>query len=561
MKGRLLRQEHGFALVFALMACVVLTIAATSVVTYATANQHASTSSNANIAASDYAEGGLNAAYSIITKANSSGSNPASPTLLGCTSGAAGASNCSSPTYICFSLKTTCPGTYTPTDGTAAVYGYFSGTNSTSYLGYTVPTSTWLLVSTGYARNESGALHGKTAYGEVTVSALNGGAVASVWNHVFLTAPLVPNVCQTNFAGNNMLLDVPMYVIGNLCLTGQNGVIGETTKPIDLMVGGKLILSGSNTEVGWDSSHPITSGVVVGGCNTTAVTNATTACDSGSYRYWVGTKDTFISQDAPTLTNAQIAQDYSTFDPGPKHACLAGTTPAPLAASAFDSTVSANEGSTNPLTLPDVSGSVTSGTAFNLTPSSSYACISQNGVGTGYLIWNNNSSGNITVSGVTVAPKTLAINGSIFFDSNISITQSMYYTGTGIIEDAGSATMSGNNLFICAVTNCSFSNWQGTSGNNQMLTLASLDVKNTGIGFTMSGNGEIFQGSLWSQPTAKLAFSGNGIAVQGPISIGLLDSTVNNVLIQPLPAIKNMPVGAPLPPNTGASVSPLKVVG
>ena len=46
---------------------------------------------------------------------------------------------------------------------------------------------------------------------------------------------------------------------------------------------------------------------------------------------------------------------------------------------------------------------------------------------------------------------------------------------------------------------------------------------------------------------------------EGPISIGGFDATFNNASFYPLPVIKNMPVGAPLPPNTGVTVGPLIV--
>src|SRR5579862_181134 len=180
------RQEDGFALAFALLVCVVLTIMGVAIVSYASANQHSAVADSASQLANGYAESGLNAGYSMIFHANSPGSNPSAANLLGC-SGTAGPSNCSSPGYDCLSLATACPsGSYTPTAGTDAVYGYFSGTNPQTYNGFSVPASTWLIVSTGYARNAAGALDGKTMYGEVTITPLSSGAVASVWNHIFL---------------------------------------------------------------------------------------------------------------------------------------------------------------------------------------------------------------------------------------------------------------------------------------------------------------------------------------------------------------------------------------
>jgi len=56
-----------------------------------------------------------------------------------------------------------------------------------------------------------------------------------------------------------------------------------------------------------------------------------------------------------------------------------------------------------------------------------------------------------------------------------------------------------------------------------------------------------------------MTFLKNGVTVEGPISIGKFDNTFNNATFIPLPVIKNMPVGAPIPPNTGASVGAMTV--
>jgi Tfp pilus assembly protein PilX len=529
-----------------------------------------SSSRNARLSASDltsrqYAEAGLNAAYSMIVNQKTiSGGNPSAANLLGC-NGASGAtdttgpSNCSSPTPKVFCI-TASSGCSAGTSGSASVFGFFSGANPATYNGITVPASTWYLTSTGYALNpNTNAVDAKATSGEVTITPINSGAVAAVWNHMFITSPLT-SACSVDFGGNGELITDPLYVIGNLCLSGQNVSIQEAAggQPVDLMVGGKLVLSGSGTNVGIDSSHKIYSGVVVGGCTTVSVTSSTSPCApapaSPAFNYYVKNTDTFVANDAPQETTADMANDYATFDPGPKHTCLAGTTPAPLADAAFDSNLAASN-------EPDISGSTTAGTSFELVPNFSYACISKNGASTGYLIWNNGASSitvaNVPTSGqnLTVPSKTLAINGSIFFDSNLTISQTATYSGTAAIEAAGTITFNGNATTLCAVANCVFTNWQGTSGNNSMLTLAALQTNVTAITFT--NNSQTFQGSLWCQPSSKMTFVKNGVTVEGPIAIGSFDNSFNNATFDPLPIIKNMPVGAPLPPNTGVSVGPL----
>jgi len=533
---RLRSDERGIALLMALGILIVLGIVVSATVSYTTSNTRAMAASGGRLDAKRTAESGLNEAYSILAQEAHAGGNPVAANLLGC-SGASGPtdttgpSNCSAPTPKLFCpYSTSCTA---GSAGSASVYGYYSGTNTQTFLGYTVPASTWLLVGTGYGNDPAiGGVTAHTIYAEVNASGVTSGSVAAVWNHVFLTAPLVPNVCQTNFSGNNMIVDVPLYILGNLCLTGSNTLVKEVGQPVDLEVGGKLVLSGSGTSVGVSSSTPITSGVVVGGCTTVSVSSSTSPCTPASYRYWVTSPDTFNSQVAPSQTASDIQNDYNTFDPGPKHACQAGTTPPPLAASVFD----------NNTTYDD------SAASFELTPSSSYSCISQNGSSVGQLTWNNST-------------KTLTINGSIFIDGPMTISQSAYYVGTAIIEVAGAITFNNNGTSVCATSPCntSLSAWQGSSGNNSMLTLAPLISNATAVTFT--ANGQVFQGSMWTQTSSGIAFIGNNITVEGPMSIGNLSVNMNNASLKPLPVIKNMPVGAPLPPNTGVTLGPLSFVG
>lgn len=569
--GRVLRHAggrvEGFALPLALVTCVVLSILVFAVTGYVTSNEKSATLSTAAQVARGYAESALNLAYSRINYANSTtglaqGLTPSQPTLLGCGTGSSGASDCSSITPYCASFTASCPSpTYAPTAGTASVYGYFTGTNSGSFDSISAPASTWVIVATGYAPNGSGTV-AKTLRGTVTISASSAGAVAAVWNHVFLTAPLVSGQCQQSFTGNSLILDAPMYVIGNLCMLGNGEVLEETTQPVDLMVGGRLVLGGSGSSqaaVGNWSSNPavgITSGVVVGGCSST-IGGATSACAGGSWHYKVNSTDTFISQADPALSDAKVESDYSSFDPGPDHTCQSGTTPSPLTASQFDNNIATGEGTS---VYPDNSGSGGSGTAFNLTPSTSYACISKNGTSTGYLIWNAGSS-SLTVSGITVPAKTLAINGSVFFDSPLTISQSMTYQGTGIIMVAGQVSLTGSNMTVCAInTNCSFTNWQGSSGHNDMLTIASV-LKSSSTAIAFVGNSITFQGSLWAQTSSQIEYVGNSCNTQGPMATGGLNVVANSFKLQPLPVIKNMPVGAPVPPNVSASISPLSMIG
>jgi hypothetical protein len=183
--------------------------------------------------------------------------------------------------------------------------------------------------------------------------------------------------------------------------------------------------------------------------------------------------------------------------------------------------------------------------SFELLPNSSYTCVSQNGgAATGQMSWNNST-------------KVLLVSGNVFLDGNLTISQSGTYSGTGVIEAAGTITFNGNGTALCATSPCSFTSWQGSSSNTSMLTLVALKSLATSITFT--DNSQTFQGSIWCQPSSSMTFVKNGVTIEGPISIGKFDATFNNASFQPLPVIKNMPVGAPIPPNTGASIGTLTI--
>jgi len=278
-----LRQEDGIALVMALSITVVLIIFVASMISYTSSNSRAAVKSSADLTAKQYAEAGLNGAYSILQNQTVvAGGNPSAANLLGC-NGAGGPASIAGPSDCSvLSAKVVCVTTASCSlgdPGSASVFGYYSGTNPGTYNGVTVAASTWLLTSFGYARNPQGTTILKTTTATVLIQPLNAGAVAAVWNHVFMTAPLIPNVCSVDFGGNNLIFTSPLYVIGNLCLSGQNNSVQENVagQPIDLMVGGKLVLSGSGTSAGL-AAHYLHSGVVVGGCTTVSVTSSTSAC-------------------------------------------------------------------------------------------------------------------------------------------------------------------------------------------------------------------------------------------------------------------------------------------
>jgi hypothetical protein len=550
LRHRVVHDERGIALVIALAISVALSLMTSGVIVYVTANQNSAKHDLGDNRALALAEAGLQQAYSTIIRQNTIvGGNPVNPALFGCAAGTSGVSDCTTISPVCISVAVTCSGT-TPQDGTARLYGVYGGLTGTTYQGWSVAKSTWLLVSTGFAYSATARrIDAKTEMANVLISPLSAGGVASLWNHIFVTAqPTSPPSCQLNFSGNSTIVDVPVYTIGNVCLAGQGVAVKEMPggQKIDLMVGGVLSMSGGSASVGDYSTTPvtpITSGVVQGGCTISATLTANSgypACTNGTFRYSVSNTDTYITNDAPDLSASQVQSNFQNFDPGPKHPCATGGT---LASTVFDNSIQSD------LTKePDASAA-----SFELTPTSSdYTCVSQSGSSVGQLSWNHTTG-------------VLTVNGSIFIDGNVTIASTATYTGTAILEAAGTITFTGNNQTVCnvysAVTkDCDFTHWQGSSTNKSMLTLAALNVKGAAAAINFAGNAESFQGSIWMPSTSQITFAKNGVHIEGPIAVGSFDATFNNAVFEPLPVITNMPVGAPIPPNTSASIGPLLTV-
>jgi Tfp pilus assembly protein PilX len=543
---RLRTDERGIALVVALATTIVLGIMVTAVIAFTSSNQRSSNLNQASVQAEQVAEAGLQQAYSIINYASATGTDPSAPTLLGCGTNSSdtthSSSDCSSSAGIVVCV-TAASGCTAGTAGAVTIWGCYTGTALTSC---TMPgnatvsvgkTSTWLIWARGYSRNASAGTSNTVSSldkATVLVSALNSGAVASVWNHMFVTAPLVPGQCQLDFGGNSTVIDVPIYVIGNLCLSHGSGAgasVQESAggQAIDMQVGGKLILGGSQSQVGTSSSQPITSGVVVGGCSTTYPPPTTTspACNPTSFKYWVGTAGTYVPNSQPVQSDADVAADYASFSPGPNQPCTSGSLPS----STWDNDTTQNN----------------SAATFELTPSTSYSCTTS----TGALTWN-------------ATTKLLTIAGSIFIDGSVTVSQSGQYVGTAVIELAGTFQMRNGGTSLCSVlpnsgSGCNYTNWQGTTSNRDMLTIVSVKQNDTSaitLGVN-NGNNQSFQGSLWTQPNSGVNFLANSDTFQGPISVGTFAAGSNNANIKPLPVIKNMPVGAPVPPNSGTSIGPL----
>src|SRR5690242_7076078 len=136
--SRRIRNEDGIALVMALGITVVLIIFVAGMISFTSSGGRAAQLSAGDVQARQYADAGLNSAYSMLNyQLTASNGNPAAANLLGC-NGATGASdtngpsNCTtpSPEIICITASSGCTA---GSAGSVSVYGYYSGTNPTTY--------------------------------------------------------------------------------------------------------------------------------------------------------------------------------------------------------------------------------------------------------------------------------------------------------------------------------------------------------------------------------------------------------------------------------------------
>jgi hypothetical protein len=67
---------------------------------------------------------------------------------------------------------------------------------------------------------------------------------------------------------------------------------------------------------------------------------------------------------------------------------------------------------------------------------------------------------------------------------------------------------------------------------------------------------------MWCPTSSTYYLLGQGNpSIQGPMACGSMNISGNSFSFQPLPVIKKMPVGAPVPPNVSATISALNVIG
>jgi hypothetical protein len=459
----LLRQEEGIALVVALGVSVVLGISGTTAAVYSTHHQTSSARSKADRSAHSLAEAGLAHAYSTLFASGS-------PTM---------------PNAV--------PDTTVPmNNGTVRYYGILSG-------------ETWTLVGVGTVDNPGGAGDVvRTARGKAVVgSAQEGTANNAVWNYVYADST---TTCMT--LNNSIVIDVPLYVRGDLCMSNSAEVQG----PI-LQVGGKVTLSNPSNEIGAPGDL-IPEIHIAGGCKlqNNALHNP---CGPSDHVY--GT----VVDNLPTgLTKPPIELErwYNESQPGPMHGCTTGSFPG-----GFD-----NDGVMNK-SLGNV----------QLLTSQAYDCQVRDAQG--------NLIGQLKWTGGNPSPGTLTISGTIFIDGNIVFQNSAkaIYQGKATLYAAGKITFDNSND-LCGDPQCD-GDWNPLT--NLLALVSGESTAADGIDMV---NSTRFQGALyavndirqrnsavvWGPQIARQIYLMNSVENHyvplGTLLEGMPASYTETVVIQPL---------------------------
>ena len=458
MLMRLVRLEHGQALLMALMTMVVLAIVTTGVIYYTQQSEHQSTYSRASDASYRLAESGLNNAVAVL--GNTSNQSMVQSTLPS-TEGTA-----SSQSYASGTSKWW--GVYTPPSGTASAY--------------------WTLYGEGVVRNptNTGGNINRTISATVTLLPTSTQPVTNgIWNYLASTA--TGNTCD-ELIQNSITLKISLFVAGNFCSKDSSSMAPATAPPtpvvpVNLYVGGTYTSNNSSHIGASGTGNAINQAIIVGGCNG----HSPCKWNGGGDPVYATTTGTSYPGTLPTVPVPNFAGMYTAASPGPKSPCttVSGTPPV------FE----------NEVTNPTANNSVTG--VFNLTPASSYTCKTS----TGELSWNATTN-------------VLTVNGTIYIDGSATTTANIaQYSGLATLYLSGTFSISNSSQFCGAVSSgsCNFAGWDP---NTNMLVICAANMGNAASAIIVQ-NSSSFQGGLYA-PTSSVITLKDSATYEGPVVGGQL---------------------------------------
>ena len=376
------------------------------------------------------------------------------------------------------------------TGGAASYYGTLAG-------------STWTLTGIGKATDPTrpGQVVVRTVTGRAQLGTGSIGATSNgAWRYIYSDDP---NSCAT--LSNNTIINVPVYVQGSLCLNNSAQIISSAVQ-----VGGRVTLNNTQTSIG-TAANPMQEVHIAKGCSLTGVTYDT-PCTSADRVYSAKAPDTtLVPLSKPAI---DLAGWYQNSQPGPLHPCSSGSFPG-----GFDTNTTLDR----------------SRSTVDLTPKTAYDCrvVDASGAVVGQITWTPG------------APGSLVIQGTIFFDGNITLSQlvNVQYSGRATIYSSGTITLS-NQVNLCPVGGCG-PNWDP---NVNLLTFVSGSSTDQ-YGFTI-GNNSTFEGAVYCVDDYQ---AGNSSAVWGPViarQINISNSTFNS-----FPPIMNLMSGMPSSYTTVTTIS------
>ena len=419
----LLREERGIALISAVGMLAVLSGLGVSVIAYSSTNYRSAEISSHTAMTGHVAEAGI--AYATSVLANSP--NAARPDAFP-------------------------PGTTTVDGETVSYSGVLEG-------------DTWTITAKSAVKNPTGAGDlTRTVKSKLRVMLDTRTSGGGAWNYVYADDT---TTCTT--LPNNVQIQTPFFVRGNLCLDQSAKIVGSPLK-----VGGSVTVS-NQAAIG-APGKPVEM-YVGNGCRNNRTRESSLTCQGVSQIYPTG-----AAGDPGTITKppVDLAKWYAEARPGPMGNCTEGSFPG-----GFDT----GDGLMN-RSLP---------APVNLMPATAYDCVFKSGQNTlGRIAWTGGSSG------------TLTISGTIFFDGDVILSNNAngVYKGRGVIYTSGRIELS-NWTTLCAAVSCAENDWDPNENLIVFVAGSSTDAN----GFWIHNNSK-FQGAVYAVNDFR---EENSAVMQGPV--------------------------------------------
>ena len=307
----LLRREDGIALVLALMVMTVMTIGAGTAIYYGQASGGESRFSKAQEASYHAAEAGLADAISVVKNPNN---NAGDSTLFG--SPQVTTTVCLDPARA--AVSNACP-------AGQLTWATFTGVLNSDPAGDGSVGPRWELTATGFAHNPTGgnvAALQRTVGAYVVLAAPPGWTsnADDSWSYLFSTQPRsVSGACDQTYTTN---ISTYVYVNGNLCLSGTNGMILDPNNNNKVEANGSITLATTTNYLG-QSTDAIGTLKTNLGCKYNGGALVHPCTNGSNHQYYANSSTSNGTTDAITPPVVDWDGWYQQASPGPRAGCEA----------------------------------------------------------------------------------------------------------------------------------------------------------------------------------------------------------------------------------------------